>query len=680
VKTRHTIFLEKKMVTFSAPLIFLVVFLIFQFNVKAKEKGVIINEIKLSGGKGKTNEDYVELYNPLDKPLQIGAWNLRKRTQSGKESSIKVFSKEAVIPAKGYFLWANNEIASLLAADEASSAYLSSNNSVALLDEHDEIIDQVAWGSGHENPFIEKAAVETIAFVKDLSEIITRTDFGDSDNNFDDFVVTKKESPEASGCQETVEKCKIQATPRNYPTELTITELFPNPFSSQYEEYIELYNGSTNDIDLSGWSLHDASKSGQYVFPANVFIQAKQYLAIFKKDFKFALNNSGSESVTLFDPNGKEISKARYDGSKKDVSYNFDNTSWRWSKILTPGKENIFNNLPYGTLKVDDEVFVDVYADFFISTGDLDNEKVKVVWDFGDGHKSYVVQTRHKYEKTGKYDASVTLSDESEEVMKKFEVEVVEYAHPKIKIIAIKANPQGKDAGTESIIIQNKSKKKINLKGWSIATGWKKMINHVIKENVYVKRKNAKEITNAVASFSLNNTKAKIQLRYPDGKIASEVKYKKKEGIADNEEYRKVKGGWKWVGAVESQKPIKSIKQKEEIIWSSVSGPSADEASNQSSETMNADEYIVEENSIEENFVPFESKKENKFVSFTNEDINIELFKNDFHSNGIVIVREEEGEYYFTRRSDVQEHYAKAFLKDLYIEINKKITLFINKI
>lgn len=653
--------------------LFFVAFFVFSGDVFADCGGVVINEIQISGGLGKTTEDFIELYNKSNLAVDISDWKLRKKTSSGGAyASVKVFKDNSIIPANGYFLWANTIIKDALKSDEASSAIISSDNSIALLDSKDSIIDQVGWGKSLGAPFVEIIAVDIAKFIKGLPEIIQRKSFQDTDNNNDDFEIVMNSSPTSSGCLEEPEKCKIEEekeiTPaivlRAYPTAISITELFPNPFQSQYEEYVELYNGSAEDVDLLGWTLHDASKAGKYTFAQGVILKAQKFLAVFKKDFKFALNNSGDESVMLFDPNGKEVSKASYDGSKRNVSYNFDGSRWRWSKFLTPGAENILNNEPFGTLKIDKNIFKNAYANFSVSTGDADGDKVKVTWDFGDGHKSYLAKTRHKYEEVGTYNASVKFSDGSEDVVKTFIAEVRKFPHPKVRIISVNANPVGSDTLGESLTIENKSKEKINLEGWSIATGSKTLANHPITEKFILKKKESKEITREISKFTLNNKKGKIELRYPDGEVADKVKYEKRDGIEEGEVYTKSNKQWVWIAT--SQKSIRSIKQEEIVDASLV-------ISNQSLDTnaVNVEEKVAGAEMV---------KKEYSFVMFENDIVigKMEFKNSDARVLGVEIVREVDGQYFLTPIAKEKQHYAITFFNDVFLVINSKLNTLLN--
>ena len=178
-------------------------------------------------------------------------------------------------------------------------------------------------------------------------------------------------------------------------------------------------------------------------------------------------------------------------------------------------------------------------AEFRVSAKDKDNDKLKFVWDFGDGHKSYKQNTKHKYLKKGAYQVSLKISDGSEDIFETFEIEVRNFPKKELKIVGVKANPKGKDTDLETIKIKNSSKKKINLKNWSVATGWKELYNHPINKKLIIKPGETKELTRKYSAFTLNNKQTKVELRRPDGSIASKVKYSKKEGIQDDETYEK---------------------------------------------------------------------------------------------------------------------------------------------
>ncbi len=343
---------------------------------------------------------------------------------------------------------------------------------------------------------------------------------------------------------------------KDYPRGVYINEILPSPKENGEDEFIELYNSSDGNIDLADWELRDSSKTGCYIFPKNTSIESLSFLTVYRKDYKFALNDSGDETVYLFDPNADEASKVSYSDAGEDVSYNFDGENWRWSRFLTPGEENQFNNLPESKTKNDKNIYVGVWADFSANAKDLDKDNLKYTWDFGDGHKSYKKNTRHKYEKAGKYTVVLKIFDGSEDKIETFNIEVKEFPRPKIKIVSVVPNPQGADNKLEYLTIKNNSKKKVDLKGWSVATGAKTLYNHPITDNLMISPGKTAKITRKISKFNLNNKKSKIELRYPDGEVAAKVKYNKKGGVENDEVYEKTGNGWDWVAPEQIEIPV----------------------------------------------------------------------------------------------------------------------------
>ncbi|HFC76805.1 MAG TPA: hypothetical protein ENJ27_01100 [Candidatus Moranbacteria bacterium] len=460
---------------------------------------------------------------------------------------------------------------------------------------------------------------------------------------------------------------------KKYSNKVRINEILPNPKGNEKDgEFIELYNFGKTDIDLKDWIIKDNSKKGKYLFLKNIKIKAKDFLVIYRYNYRFALNNSGGEIVTLFNPNKKKVSKISYNNSSEDISYGFDekNKKWRWSKKITPGKNNLFSEIPKIKLKIDNKKYENIYVKFEIKLENVKN-KVKIKWDFGDGRKSYKRKTEHKYQKNGKYKGFVEVLSEGEKFKKEFQVEVEKFPKRKIKILAIMPNPKGKDKNLEWIEIQNKSNKKINLKNWIIATGSKKnkLINHPIYNKFVINPGKSKKITGKFSNFSLNNKKCWVVLKYPDGKNAYKIKYQKNK-IEDNEIYKKNKGShWSWVEVdknnLSTKKTIDGKNEKQEI------------------NIINSNNYKIKK---EEKEISKINKKENLYLS--QNDINkIKLEKffklNTVYNNKNNIskkqkkkvlgvwsisnkkIREENGFYYFVPKTKKQEYYIKSFLRKI---------------
>ena len=260
--------------------------------------------------------------------------------------------------------------------------------------------------------------------------------------------------------------------------------------------------------------------------------------------------NASDETVDLLDPQGNVVDAMEYKTSKEGVSWNFDGSRWRAGLAFTPGAPNNLNGEP-GIRKeeVPKKAYKSVYAHFSARASDADGDEVKYRWDFGDGHKSYIRETKHKYEKEGEYVVTLRIDDGREPVEKTYTIKVESYPKRKLRITAFEPNPEGKDSEGEWVRIKNQDKKTVDMVGWSIATGKDKkhLSNHPITESVKLKKGKEVMITRALAKIALNNKKGVIELRSPDGKTVQTVKYKKEEAIEEGEIYLKEKGkSWTW--------------------------------------------------------------------------------------------------------------------------------------
>lgn len=148
---------------------------------------IIITEIKISGDT--PDESYIKIFNQGKDDIDISGFRLRKKTFSGRESSMRVFPRESLIRAKGYFVWANSkgEYHLSIDADVWSTAGISSNNSIAITSPDKIVLDSVAWGEG-ENQFL---LGDTIADNPEKNQIIKRKktegEYLNNKNNYLDF-------------------------------------------------------------------------------------------------------------------------------------------------------------------------------------------------------------------------------------------------------------------------------------------------------------------------------------------------------------------------------------------------------------------------------------------------------------------------------------------------------------
>jgi len=475
-----------------------------------------INELSPNPTDGK---EFVEFYNSGGEPVNLKGWKLQDANLENKKTFCTIASDLKIDP---------NSYAIFYLDDCDTSIAL--NNSGG---------DKLILFNPNQKPVSESDYTEdakagyTYAFDGTDWQWTSQPTPG-AKNKFDEI---KENAPDDNPSDSTTSICN---------SAICLNEILPNPKGDEVAgEYIEIFNSGDTDIAINSWTLKDKS-STKYIFPDDTKIEAGKYLVIYRADFKFSMNNSGAETVFLLDKDDKLVSSVSYNGAKENVSYNFDGAFWHWSRYLTPGKVNKFNHAPKIKIGKIKNAYAGVPISFTANTRDQDKDKLKYSWNFGDGHRSYLKNPTHIYLKKKKYTAIFTVDDGSEKFAKTISVQVKSYPKANIKIVQLSPNPAGNDTGQEKIVLLNTSKRKINLKGWKIATGSKKLINHIINSDVLLSPNETKAITNADAFFYLNNTAMKLELRYPNGKTADKLAYQK-DNIAEDEIYKKTGSQWAWI-------------------------------------------------------------------------------------------------------------------------------------
>ncbi len=514
--------------------------LFFPLLAFSADTDIFISEVQIIGDTA--NDDFIELYNKSEKSINISNWELRRKSKSetGNGSLLHKF-QNSTIPGKHFFLWTNKDGKApfISFADVQSknitSPILSDNNSLALFaDPKSPAVDSIGWKDATVELTDSFSRIVLLNPPKNKSLIrnLQTLEWSISDHP------SPTNSCDNKKCPEIIEEEKIPID-----ISLRINELLPNPDGTDdLKEWVELFNFGTTPIDLNNWKVITAS--GSHV-DLKESLSEKNFLAI-------AINQRNKDdTISLINPSGTIISVVSYENAPSGNSLNFFKQGiYRWSDKVTKGKTNEFNNAPETKEKdIPDTAYLDVLTTFSATGKDGDGDTIKYTWDFGDGHKSYKGETTHRYAKEGKYEGTLTVTDGTESVVTHFTVEVEKYEAPKVRMTTLVPNPAGKDTDTEYITIENRSKKSVDLLGWSIATGWKKLVNHPIRESFVIPKKSKRDITHAFSAFTLPNEKGRIELRSPDGETVQKLKYNLKgKSAEENARLVKEKGKkWEWM-------------------------------------------------------------------------------------------------------------------------------------
>lgn len=589
-------------------------------DASTTNSNIVINEIQINGGTGKSNDDFIELYNPTANPIDITNWKLEKIIKSGTKSVLKNFTaypnQKIIIPAQGYLLWtcSAGSFVQLTKEEFTSSGILSNDYSLGLFDKDAKLVDALTYGSGH-------ALIYTPSILYLDNPPANTSLQRNLENNL--FLLQNQPTPlNTAIIEEEIiedENDEIINPPiiqKELP--LKINEIFPNPLEKGEEnEFIEIFNFGNSSIDISNFILKDASKSGAYIFPPKSAIGSNEYLVVYKKDSKISLNNS-DEKVYLLDSNNSLIDSVEYVDTKEGSSFGFDKieNKFRWSKNLTPGEINIFDPAPEGKEKIPKKSYKNFPTEFSASG----SSNYDYSWDFGDGAKSTKQKTTHTYKKTGKFNGFLIINNGTEEKKIDFEIKIEKYPKKSIDIIGILPNPEGSDSDNEYIILKNNDKKSIDLSSWSIATGSNKnkLTNHPFTKSITIKKGEAKIIYNKYSNFSLPNQKGFIELRQPDGKTSDKTSYNKEKSIDENELYQLSSDKkWSWTNQPLTAKDEMEKEEIKEIKFEDLSDEEKEKITQEIKERLREEVYAeltgeLEKKSEENQSVLGEEKTDDK--------------------------------------------------------------------
>ncbi|MEE0682404.1 MAG: lamin tail domain-containing protein [Candidatus Gastranaerophilaceae bacterium] len=117
--------------------------------------------------------------------------------------------------------------------------------------------------------------------------------------------------------------------------------LVPDP-EGKFYDWVELYNGSKESADISGWGLSDDALSGvKYVFPQGTVIEANGYLVVFccgeTRDGLYApFKLSSTDDLVLMDTTGRIIESLALRATSSGSSLGKDAANGLWVEFGSP--------------------------------------------------------------------------------------------------------------------------------------------------------------------------------------------------------------------------------------------------------------------------------------------------------------------------------------------------------
>ncbi len=296
---------------------------------------VIISEIAWAGTAASSYDEWIELYNPSSQPIDLTGWHL---TAADGSPDIAL---QGTIPAQGFFLLERTDDTTVsdIPADLIYTGSLSNTGeSLTLYGPSNEVVDTAnanggPWPAGDAAIY---ASMERIGLTAD-SDAAWGTNNGalthGLDANGNPLRGTAKFTNSVNAATPTPTPAPSPSpspTPTPIPTAtiapqaVLISEIaWAGTAASSYDEWIELYNPSSQPIDLTGWHLTAADGSPdialQGTIPAQGFFLLERTDDTTVSDipadliYTGSLSNTG-ESLTLYGPSNEVVDTANANG------------------------------------------------------------------------------------------------------------------------------------------------------------------------------------------------------------------------------------------------------------------------------------------------------------------------------------------------------------------------------
>ncbi len=266
-------------------------------------QNIVVNEADSSDDQG--GPDWVELYNPSLEDKDISGYYLMDKKDREVGVDTTPFPDNTIIKQNGYYV-----------AEEGKDFTfgLGKEDSVRLFDKLGNLISELSWTGGH--------AQGSYGYPEDGTGEIS------------DITSSKGES---------------NSTPNKDENALKINEVDSAP-----EDWIELINKGTANLDISGFEVRDDSDDHRFKFADNTIIKANDFFVIDKNYIGLNYDNTtqnytsgamsfglgGSDKVRLFDKAGNMIDQISW---TEHASYIGDEAKATLGRV--PGTDDIIQTM-----------------------------------------------------------------------------------------------------------------------------------------------------------------------------------------------------------------------------------------------------------------------------------------------------------------------------------------------
>jgi hypothetical protein len=312
---------------------------------------VIISEVAWAGTKAYSGDEWIELYYPPGSgpdPLSLDGWILTNESGSVYVS----FDATDFIGVGNFFLIERGSGNATTESEQKTyvgGELSDSGEKLYLLDDSRAVIDTAnssggAWPAGGGTNFSSMERVIKSGVIEPDGKFAWITNVGTVRNGQDAAGNDIYGTPGQANWAFTVGPTPTPLPPTAVPTlTVVINEVaWAGTQADANDEWIELYNTSSKDISLDGWTLYDTDGSPNISLSGT--IDAGDYFLLERDDdatdvtadqtYSGTLSNSG-EILRLYDPNGNIVDTANSNGSSWPAGVSSTYSSMERSRIST---------------------------------------------------------------------------------------------------------------------------------------------------------------------------------------------------------------------------------------------------------------------------------------------------------------------------------------------------------
>ena len=354
---------------------------------------------------------------------------------------------------------------------------------------------------------------------------------------------------------------------------------------SSSDEWLELYNSTDAEIDLTEWTLKAVDGTPEITLEG--IIAANGYFLLERTNddsapnvtadqiYTGALSNTG-ENLELRDAENNLIDQVdcseNWFAGDNDTKQTMEKINNDWQTSLdtsgTPKAQNssgaeapseepseestieetdgggaapaVINQPPIAQAGLDITTLVNQEISFDGSlSSDPDNDTLTFFWNFGDGATNTEQISKHTYLFPGQYIVALLVSDEE---FSDLDIITVNVYNRSIIISEFIPNPEGADTENEWIELFNQSDQIANLTNWQLDDQEGGSKPFIFPANSLIAPHQFLVLRRSITKLSLNNDNDQVRLIYPDGSLAAEVSYytEKKQGFSiafDGQDY-----------------------------------------------------------------------------------------------------------------------------------------------